>query len=532
MSACPSSNLPALINFIVQTTIAPTSSPKSRGKSSYPYPWTPDQGDGTYRNPVIYADYSDPDVVRVGNDFFMTASSFNCTPGLPVLQSRDLVNWKLIGHALKNVPHPRYNQVQPGCGVWAPAIRFHAGKYWIFFPTPDEGIYVITAKRPTGPWSKPHHLLEGRGLIDPCPLWDDDGKAYLVHAYSLSRVGFRDVIRVRLMSPDGMRMLGEGEVVFSAPERHPVIEGPKFFKKDGWYYILAPAGGVENGWQVALRSRNVYGPYQDKIVLERGTTAINGPHQGALVDSPDGRWWFVHFQDAGVYGRIVHLQPVEWHDGWPLMGVQNKKRVCEPALHHEKPCPGKIVIPQTSDEFSSPKLGLQWQWHANHKKDWYSLSARKNWLRLFPQLAMSENLGLLRNLLLQKFPARAFTVETLLEFAPKQGGEEAGLIIAGETFATLALEKGDPGNHLVLQINGVQKFIRENVPDRVKLQVTVKDGGHCAFKFGAGDNWVTIPQTFAARKGVWIGAKVGLYSLKRFNLTQSGHADFNYFRFV
>jgi beta-xylosidase len=493
----------------------------------------PDCGDGTFRNPIIYADYSDPDVVRVGEDYFMTASSFNCTPGLPVLHSKDLVNWKIIGHALKNLPHPRYDQVQPGCGVWAPAIRFHAGKYWIFFPTPDEGIYVTTAKRPAGPWTKPHLLQEGKGLIDPCPLWDDDGKAYLVHAYSLSRAGFRDVLRVRPMAPDGSRLFGEGEIVFSAPERHPVIEGPKFLKKDGWYYILAPAGGVENGWQVALRSRNIYGPYLDKIVLERGATSINGPHQGALVDTPDGQWWFVHFQDAGVYGRIVHLQPVQWQDEWPLMGTLSKKGLCQPVLHHAKPLPVKSlpVAPQTSDEFDSPRLGLQWQWHANHKKDWHSLAARPNWLRLFPQLAMSENLGLLRNLLLQKFPARSFTAETLLEFSPNQAGEEAGLIVAGESSATLALEKGDAGNHVVLQINGVQKFIKEGVPDRVKLQVTVKDGGLCEFKFSVNGKWVAIPQTFAARKGVWIGAKLGLYSLKRFNMSQSGHADFDYFRF-
>src|SRR5947207_2261260 len=155
------------------------------------YPWTPDQGDGTYRNPIIHADYSDPDVIRAGEDFYMTASSFNCTPGLPILHSKDLVNWTIINHAVKNLPHPRYAEVQPGCGVWAPAMRFHAGKFWIFFPTPDEGIYVTTATDPSGLWSEPHLLQAGKGLIDPCPLWDDDGQAYLVHAYAGSRAGIK-----------------------------------------------------------------------------------------------------------------------------------------------------------------------------------------------------------------------------------------------------------------------------------------------------------------------------------------------------
>ncbi len=513
-------------------TLPANRSPDSRVSSAYAFPWQPDCGDGTYRNPIIYADYSDPDVVRVGAEFFMTASSFNCTPGLPILHSKDLVNWKLIGHALKNLPHPRYSEVQPGCGVWAPAIRFHAGKFWIFFPTPDEGIYVVTASHPAGPWSQPHLLQAGKGLIDPCPLWDDDGNAYLVHAYSWSRARTKHMLRVRPMSPDGSRFLDDGKIVFHAPERHPTLEGPKFLKKDGWYYILAPAGGVEKGWQVALRSREIYGPYEDKVVLEQGGTAVNGPHQGALVNAADGKWWFVHFQDAGVYGRIVHLQPVQWSEGWPVMGLQNKKGACEPVTRHAKPVFGNVpVIPQTSDAFDSPDLGLQWQWHANHTRDWYSLTARKNCLRLFPQLAAGADRGLLPNLLLQKFPARAFSVETSLEFFPKQSGEEAGLIITGKTHATLALEKRDSGIDLVLRINGLQKFSHRIEHQTIELQMTVKDGGHCVFGFVEDGKATGISETFAARKGVWIGAKVGLYSLKPDDSIPSGHADFRYFQF-
>jgi beta-xylosidase len=214
----------------------------------YAFPWLPDQGDGTYRNPIIYADYSDPDVIRVGDDFYLTASSFNCTPGLPILHSKDLVNWTIIGHALENLPHPRYNELQPGCGVWAPSIRFHAGNFWIFFPTPDEGIFVVTAANPAGKWTEPHLVQAGQGLIDPCPFWDDDGQAYLVHAYAGSRAGIKHRLRVRPMTPDGSKLLGEGKIVFHVPEKHPTLEGPKLLKRDGWYYILAPAGGVETGW--------------------------------------------------------------------------------------------------------------------------------------------------------------------------------------------------------------------------------------------------------------------------------------------
>jgi len=499
------------------------------------YPWIPDQRDGTYRNPVLFADYSDPDVIRMGEDFYLTASSFNCTPGLPILHSRDLVNWSIIGHALKNLPHPRYAEVQPGCGVWAPAIRFHAGKFWIFFPTPDEGIYVTTARRPAEPWSEPHLLQEGKGLIDPCPLWDDDGRAYLVHAYSQSRAGIKHRLRVRPMAPDGSRLLDEGQIVFHEPARHPTLEGPKFLKKDGWYYILAPAGGVEAGWQVALRSREIYGPYEDKVVLAQGSTPVNGPHQGALVDTPGGDWWFIHFQDAGVYGRITHLQPVEWRDGWPLIGaLRNAHDTGEPVLRHAKfrgAANGRLLIPQTSDEFDAPELGLQWQWHANHCDDWCSLAARQGWLRLFPQFSAPEDLSRLPNLLLQKFPARTFTVETLLTFAPGQPGEAAGLAVVGKSFAALTLEQNAGGSQIALRSADARQVLMENAPDSLRLRVTVKDGGACQFGFAAREGWVTVPRTFPAHKGIWIGAKVGLFSRKRTAGTAAGHADFDYFRF-
>jgi len=518
----------------VETPLSATG--RNTQPSAYTFPWLPDQGDGTYHNPIIYADYSDPDVIRAGDNFYLTASSFNCTPGLPILHSHDLVNWTIINHAVKNLPHPRYAEVQPGCGVWAPSLRFHAGKFWIFFPLPDEGIYVTTANHPAEKWSEPHLVQAGKGLIDPCPLWDDDGQAYLVHAYARSRSGIKHMLRIRPMAADGSRLLGEGEIVFHEPEKHPTLEGPKFLKRDGWYYIFAPAGGVETGWQVALRSKNIYGPYEDRIVLEQGSSVVNGPHQGALVDTASGDWWFVHFQDAGIYGRVTHLQPVKWQNGWPLVGVdRDGNGIGEPVLQHAKfstPQNGAVVAPQTSDEFDSPKLGLQWQWHANHNDDWYSLSARKNWLRLYPQLAAHENLTQSPNLLLQKFPARSFLVETLLEFAPKQTDEEAGLIVTGESFATLALEKKDSRNQIVMRVNGVQKFVHDHAPAAIRLRVAVKDSGLCLFSFAAGDDFMTIPQTFPARKGVWIGSKLGLYSLKRLKDTSAGHVDIDYFRFL
>lgn len=493
----------------------------------FAYPWVSDQGDGTYVNPILYADYSDPDVVRVDSDYYMVASSFNCTPGLPILHSRDLVNWTMIGHALKNLPHPRYDKVQLGCGVWAPSIRFHAGLYWIFFPTPDEGIYRVTAEHPAGPWSEPHCIEAGEGLIDPCPLWDDDGRAYLVHAYAGSRAGIKHMLRICPMAPDGSKLLGEGEVVLHDPQTHPTLEGPKFLKKNGWYYILAPAGGVETGWQVVFRSKNIYGPYEGRIVLEQGKTPINGPHQGALVDTPDDGWWFVHFQDADVYGRIVHLQPVQWVDDWPMMGDNG-----QPVLCHSKPRilpEQQICTPKCSDEFDSPNLGVQWQWHANHHDDWYSLAARPGWLRLYPQ-AIDADLSTQPNLLMQKFPARSFSVETRLELHALQPGEEAGLVVAGKEAAFFGIHWDGITHSLVFRSgNGSQK-VCELPSNTAHLQVSVADGGLCTFKPVNGEECDRLSCTFPASKGHWIGAKVGLYAGRAASAATMGYADIDFVR--
>lgn len=503
------------------------------GTTGYAYPWTPDCGDGTYRNPILYADYSDPDVIRHGDDFWMTASSFNCTPGLPILHSTDLVNWTLVNHAVENIPGERYHEVQPGCGVWAPSIRFHAGKFWIFFPLVDEGIYVTTATDPRGQWSEPQLVQAGRGLIDPCPLWDDDGQAYLVHAYAHSRSGIKHQLRIVPMTPDGTRLLGEGKIVFHEPERHPTLEGPKFLKRDGWYYILAPAGGVATGWQTVLRSRNIYGPYEDKIVLQQGNSPVNGPHQGALVDTPNGEWWFLHFQDVGLYGRIVHLQPVEWREGWPLMGALNGAVAAgQPVQQHRKPrLPStRPATPATSDEFSSSKLGRQWQWYANHRADWYSLSARDGWLRLFAQPGGGE-LAQTANLLLQKFPARSFGVETVIEFTPAQAGDEAGLALVGNASAALVLRSTGPGTQLLLRLSGGERVLSEGVSNKLKLRIQVHDGGRSDFSLIGADGTVqTLLDGFQATAGRWIGAKVGIYC--RTAASQSaGYADFDYLRF-
>jgi beta-xylosidase len=497
-------------------------------------PWVSDQGDGTYRNPIIHADYSDPDAIRVGDDFYLIASSFNCTPGLPILHSRDLVNWTIVNHAVKNLPHPRYDDVQPGHGVWAPSIRHHAGKFWIVFPMPDEGIYVTTATDPRGEWTEPFLLLEGKGLIDPCPFWDDDGQAYIAYAYAGSRAGIRNKLHVRPISPDLTRVLGEGEIVASIDENLPALEGPKWHKRNGWYYLSAPSGGVQMGWQVIFRSRNVYGPYEEKIVLAQGGTPVNGPHQGALVDTPDGEWWFIHFQDLDLYGRIVHLQPVRWVDDWPLIGVdQDPNGVGKPVLAHRKPAvrkTGPPALPQTSDNFQSGQLGLQWQWHSNHRDSWHSLIERPGKLRLLPQFVREGDFSKAGNLLLQKFPAREFAVKTELELPIGHDDLHAGLIVMGLEYCALDVQRTREGYKVCLLANSEPRGELAGIRGAaVRLCTVISNGGVC--RFGVirdDDSFYQIGPAFVARVGRWIGAKFGLYCLSPNALDLSGAADFSY----
>jgi beta-xylosidase len=501
--------------------------------------WIPDSGNGKYINPVIFADYSDPDIIRVDDDFYMVASSFNCMPGIPVLHSKDLVNWKIIGHVYDKLPFEKYDKPVHGHGSWAPSIRYHNGLFYVYFCTPHEGLFMACTKDPAGPWDL-HHIVNVEMWEDPCPLWDDDGTAYLVRGKLRG-----DILYLHRMSPDGKKLLDNGIVIFHNEETQPTIEGPKFLKKNGYYYILAPAGGVSQGWQTVLRSKCIYGPYEAKIVLHKGNTDINGPHQGGIVELKSGEWWFLHFQDRDAYGRIVHLQPVNWQDDWPLMGVDiNNDGIGEPVTEYNKPEVGRtydIQVPQTSDDFNSNKLALQWQWYTNPRKKWYSLSENPGHLRLYSvqNISQNGNLWFVPNLLLQKFPAPSFTVTSRISFHPDQLNEKGGLVIMGKEWAFLAIEKTAEGSKLGVYVGTYHRDydvtqLVESVDikdNNCYLRVHVSYPGKCTFFYSNDSiNYQQIGSEFIAKKGVWIGAKAGLFCINP-NITDSnGYADFDFFR--
>lgn len=502
-------------------------------------PWIPDQGDGTYINPIIHADYSDPDVIRVGDDYWMVASSFNCFPGIPILHSKDLVNWKIAGHVYERLPLDKYDHPVHGEGSWAPAIRYHDGKFYVYFCTPNDGLFVARAENPKGEWELTQ-IVDVVKWEDPCPFWDENGDAYLIH--SIHRGGPAVLHR---MSADGMSLLDNGIVVYHDEATNPILEGLKMYKRDGWYYIFAPAGGVETGWQTVLRSKNIYGPYEARRVLEQGNTEINGPHQGGLVDTPDGNeWWFVHFQSKGNYGRVTHLQPASWSDdGWIVIGEDSDEDgIGNPVKSHRKPSlPGQAITkPQTTDQFSDTIPSHQWQWQSHAKNDWYSLTANPGHLRLYAIACPSEkgNLYYAGNMYLQKFPAPEFTATTLVDTHFIADGDRAGLITMGSKYSYIAVIKGDSGNRVAVVTGRNDKFAvtPEEIAsapistDRVWLRMQLTSETECSYFYSTdGQHFHSLGVPCNVYPGVWIGAKTGIFCSSPNIVPSSGYADFDYF---
>lgn len=517
--------------------------------------WSPDNGDGTYTNPVINADYSDPDVCvgASGEDYYMTASSFQCIPGLPILHSKDLVNWQLIGHAVKELePKQVFDKPAHGCGIWAPSIRYHQGEYYIYWGDPDFGVFMVKTKDPAAEWSKPVCVIEGKGMIDTTPLWDEDGRCYLVNGWANSRAKFASVICVRELSADGTRAIGNPVIVFDGNgNKNHTCEGPKFYKRDGWYWILCPAGGVSSGFQLALRSKSPYGPYEHKVVLAQGKTNINGPHQGGWVHTKYGEDWFMHFQDKGAYGRVVHLNPVDWSTGWPVMGKKG-----EPVMTYTKPKSSStlVVNPVESDEFNSPELGLQWQWQANYHQ-FFGMPTAFGSMRLYTHKLEegSKSLWNVPNMLLQKTPADRFTATAKLRFTSKADGQFGGLIMMGLDYSALvvkregnafqllqmtckAADKGKAQTETLiatLQPTAVDKTqYRPGIHEDIYLRMTVNDGTMQFSWSKNGKKFNDCGEPFTMREGKWIGAKVGFVSAETNPAVDKGWVEADWIRFT
>jgi beta-xylosidase len=478
-----------------------------------------DLGNGYYKNPVLNADYSDPDIIRVKDDFYMVCSEFHFM-GIPVLHSKDLVNWSIIGRVYSALKHDKIYDEMNGYakGSWAPSLRYHEGRYYVYFCTPDEGLYMSTAAHPSGPWEPIHEVKRVAGWEDPCPFWDDDGNAYLGH----STVGAGPII-IHKMSTDGKRLLDDGVIVFVGK----IAEGTKIHKRNGFYYLIIPEGGVEIGWQTVLRSKNIYGPYERKVVLKTGSTSINGPHQGGLVELPSGQSWFIHFQSAGALGRVCHLQPVSWVDDWPVMGCGG-----EPVSICKKPDVGMNYprqLPQTSDDFDTPQLGLQWQWNHNPVNEKWSLSWRPGYLSL--EAMFAENIAEARNTITQKIMGEAGTVSVQMSCENMKQGQIAGLLfLAFREENWIGIVREELGCRIQAVTGGVCYHGPVIHTDTIWFGANIDLKGTTTFSFSFDNReYIQLGGACTLCSGFWKGSRIGLFSYN--TITDGGCADFKRFRY-
>ena len=520
-------------------------------------PFWGDQGDGTFKNPVLWADYNNLDVIRQGSDFYMTAATHHFM-GMPVLHSTDMVNWTIVSRIYRrldlsasyNTPGQAYQR-----GTWAPSIRFNGGRYYVYVCTPDEGLIMSSASDPAGAWDPWYVVKNIAGWEDPCPYWDDvtgaggDGpggcKAYLVR----SKLGAGSLI-LHAMSWDGKTLLDSGQTIATGSG----LEGPKLMKRNGYYYIFAPEGGIDQGYQVVLRSQALYGPYVSKTILEQGSTTVNGPHQGSWIDLVSGESWFYHFQQDAGWGRIAHLEPARWGaDGWPAIGTDlNGNGIGEPVGRPQKPNVGgtfPVQIPQSSDEFSLATLGLQWLWNHNPDSTKWSLTARPGWLRLTarPLSSLSgtdgtggavkfteDNILFAYNTLVQLAMGRICSGIAKIDIGGMIDGQRAGVTLFGEVYGWIGAVKQGSAVTIRTNINGAYTTGPTLTSDTIFLKAAMDTNSCISFAYSpSGASYTTLGPTNQAVTRTWYeGIKFGLFTYNLSSGASGGYMDVDYFHYT
>ncbi len=406
-----------------------------------------DNGNGTYTNPVIPADYPDPDVIRVDDVYYMVSTTMFVFPGVTVLKSRDLVNWEYCSNAVPRFDFSNCYDLDScnryGHGQWATSLKYHNGKFYLLFITLNEGGFLCSATRAEGPWEV---KKLPKGFYDPGLFFDEDGRIYVAHGYSKISITELD---------NNFAPVTNDSLVYTGDIRRG-LEGTHVYKINGYYYLYCTYGGPD-GIQVALRSRNIYGPYEQKVVLRDTTRGINfGVHQGALIHTPANEWWTLLFVDSGPFGRFPSLHPVNWVDGWPMVGVDGKGVTIYRKPKTEKTYP--VTSLPTSDEFNSKTLGMQWGWNHNPDSSAWSLAKRPGYLRL-ATAGIVSGLREARNTLTQRpfthyDQSKSTMGITKMDIAHMKDGDVAGLAVFQDPYAFIAVKQQGSRKYIVMVNNG------------------------------------------------------------------------------
>jgi xylan 1,4-beta-xylosidase len=459
--------------------------------------WTADNGNGTYTNPLFFDEFSDPDMIRVGNDFYLTGTTMHCMPGLPVLHSKDLVNWEFLGYAFDTLNlGDEYNLANGreayGQGIWAPCIRYHEGNFYIFSNVNGHGIQVYMASDPGGPWI--HKSLASK-IYDLSVLFDDDGKIYAVYNY--------DEVRLAELKPD-MSGVVEGSERVIIPHGNNMGEGHHMYKIRGKYYIIS-ANYSPVGRMQCARADSPYGPYETVVIsaeetmgTRRGWWASNVGnivpepgfvfnltpagnnefgavplHQGGMVDLPNGDWWGFSMMDFMSVGRTTFLSPVTWQDGWPYFGLPgNPGRSPRTWIKPNVIEASKPLAPyQRSDDFSGPLLKPVWQWNHNPDNAKWELNKKKGSLRLHTLPA--RDFLWARNTLTQRVTGPVSSATVILDASALKTGDFAGLAFLNIPYACIGIMRNENGFVLRFYDQYKNRTIEEKLSSgKVSLRAT------------------------------------------------------------
>ncbi len=499
-----------------------------------------DQGDGTFTNPVLPGDFSDPDVIRVGGDYYFITSTFQYSPGMAVLHSKDLVNWQYLGHCVADLtqlgPELNWNRMNRyNRGIYAGAIRFHAGKFWVFFTTMDEGVFMTTATNAAGPWAPVVCVSDRPGFDDPCPFWDDDGQSYLL----LSTPGKQWWTHIFKMSPEGTTIDPASERIL---DNYQSSEGNKIYKINGTYYFFhnqVVSHGPRVG--VMMRSTNLFGPYEKKTILEDFPGRYDRqPNQGGLVQTEAGDWWFITQQgrgENGTYdGRPSHLLPVTWTNGWPVPGLIDKNGAGTILWSAKKPIKGfRVQVPQSDDEFSTPTLGPQWEWNYQPRAEKWSLTERPGWLRLhaFKPLKPGDFFKAGNTLTQRLMGCGGGEVMIKMDATGLADGQTAGLCIFWKEFCTLGVAQQNGIRRIELNNDGTNTIGCQLTSDNrmVWFKAAIDDLGRSTFSWSLdAKEFISIGGAFKLGWGNYRGTRIGIYTYN--DEAEDGFVDVDFFHYT
>lgn len=486
-----------------------------------------DNGNGTFTNPVIFADYPDPDIIRVGSDFYMASSSFTSMPGIPICHSTDLVNWRIIGHAYEGLfMNPMYSMAGGSVayrgGSWAPSIRHRDGLFYICFCTPAEGFFMCISARPEGPYEM---IAFGEELYDPGLFFDDNGRVYVAHG--------ANTILITELSSDARSVKQPGRIIYQTAYGTP-FEGSHMYKRGRYNYICCTCRGY-NGIQVCLRSREIYGRYESRLLCADDMNyAGAGLHQGGFVELENGETWFFLFQNRDYIGRVPVLQRVTWVDDWPLLGDPENYWKAEPTCRKPSISTVSAAVGATegTDEFESPSLSLQWHWNHNPDNTRWSLSERAGYLRL--KAGYAPDFTHARNTLTQKIVGPESTATARIELAALETGDVAGLAVFGIPYAYIGVVQEEGCRKIVMVNDGrVIQSIAAEPHETIFLRVHAGSESLAFFHYGF-DNEPFLPlgEAFTMQFTVktFLGNKFGLFCYNSIAGAKAGHADFDYLR--